>query len=141
MDPATAPHVTWLPKGRFCAFATQILVPKDGVSEATFYMCGGLFCGYCGIQQHASGRQSVLFSVWNASAGARAEAIEAGPGVTLSCFGGEGMGAKGSMDYLSEDAARWQPDMSYTFLVRAQPEGNEATIFSCYFHRPEKGGW
>jgi len=139
-DPAPAPHVTWYPEGRYCAFASQIRVPPEGVAEATFYMCGGFFCGYAGIQQHAGERQAVLFSVWNASEGGRAATLQGGPEVKLGNFGNEGMGAKGGMDYPPAASAKWLPGTSYTFLVRAAPDG-DGTVFTCHFHKPEDDSW
>mmetsp|Transcript_111013 Transcript_111013/g.353734 ORF Transcript_111013/g.353734 Transcript_111013/m.353734 type:complete len:751 (-) Transcript_111013:216-2468(-) len=138
-DAAPAPHITWLPKSQgFCAFAMQIRVPPEGVSDCTFYMCGGFFCGYAGIQQLGGKGQAVLFSVWNAGSGGRATTLEVGGGAEASNFGGEGMGVGAPLFYPPEKGACWIPGNTYTFVVRAIADG-DATLFSCHFHKPEEG--
>eukprot|EP00931_Biecheleriopsis_adriatica_P118385 TRINITY_DN93800_c0_g1_i1.p1 TRINITY_DN93800_c0_g1~~TRINITY_DN93800_c0_g1_i1.p1 ORF type:complete len:659 (+),score=64.35 TRINITY_DN93800_c0_g1_i1:113-2089(+) len=138
-DPAPAPWIGFKPTGRYCAVATQLCVPAEGLADSTYYMFGGFFCGYGGIQQLGNGRQTITFSVWNANIGERAETLETGPGARASNFDGEGMGCGVVYEEGSENV-KWSPGNIYTWLLRALPDGH-ATVFSAYIYKPEIGEW
>jgi hypothetical protein len=124
------------------AFYNELAVDKS--ADGTYFMAAGWSKGYFGIQELASGKKLVLFSVWDPTAGddprkvdeaKRVKMLHKDDGVRVQRFGGEGTGGQSFFDY------DWKIGEVYRFLVTARPDGDQRTAFSGYFHVPEKKAW
>jgi hypothetical protein len=107
-------------------------------------MAAGWSKGYYGIQELASGKKLVLFSVWDPTAGndpktvdesKRVKMLHKDDAVRVQRFGGEGTGGQSFFDY------DWKAGETYRFLVTAKPDGEARTAYSGYFFVPEKKEW
>jgi hypothetical protein len=124
------------------AFYTEMAVEKS--ADGTFFMAAGWSKGYFGLQQLASGRKLVLFSVWDPAAGddpkkideeKRVKLLHKDKAVRVQRFGGEGTGGQSFFDY------DWKVGETYRFLVTAKPDGGTRTAYSGYFFVPKEEGW
>ncbi|HVJ69511.1 MAG TPA: DUF3472 domain-containing protein, partial [Caulifigura sp.] len=94
------------------------------------------------IQELASGRKVILFSVWDSSendpnaapAADRVDAIEPAEGVTVRRFGNEGSGGQSFYEY------DWKVGETYRFCISSEPYGGR-TAYSGWFFHPEKKTW
>ena len=128
------------PKGS--AFYNEMTVEKS--ADGTYFMAAGWSKGYFGIQELASGKKLVIFSVWDPTAGndpkkvdesKRVKMLHKDDAVRVQRFGGEGTGGQSFFDY------DWKIGTTYRFLVAAKPDGGDRTAYSGYFFVPEKKEW
>ncbi len=124
------------------AFYTEMAVQKS--ADGTYFMAAGWSKGYFGLQELASGKKLVLFSVWDPTAGDDPSKVEAkqrvqmlhqDPAVRVQRFGGEWTGGQSFFDY------DWQLGAPHRFLVTARPEGEGRTAYRGYFFVPEQKEW
>lgn len=124
------------------AFYNELTVEHS--ADGTYFMACGWSKGYFGIQELASGKKLVLFSVWDPAAGDNPAKVPAEKQVKLlhkddavrvGRFGNEGTGGQSFFDY------DWQVNTTYRFLVAARQDGPERTAYSGYFYVPEKKEW
>ncbi len=124
------------------AFYTEMTVEKS--ADGTYFMAAGWSKGYFGIQELASGKKLVLFSVWDPASGNNAKAVDEtkrvkmlykDAAVRVGCFGGEGTGGQSFLNY------DWKIGRIYRFLVTAKLEDDARTAYSGYFFVPETKKW
>jgi hypothetical protein len=126
-------------------FYSEVTAVLDPVT--TFYMACGFSRGYFGMQVNSTTERRIIFSVWDAGTGATAKdrskvdkenqvsLIAKGEGVTGSVFGNEGTGGHSHLKYL------WKTGVPQKFLLTAQPEADQFTVYSGYYFRPDKNAW
>jgi Domain of unknown function (DUF3472) len=123
------------------AFYNELTVDRS--AEGTYFMACGFRMGYFGMQELASGKKVVLFSVWepgkqnNPRATAkerRVKVLGRGKRVRVRRFGGEGTGGQSFFDY------DWKTGETCRFLVRARKDG-ERTAFAGYFWVAKEKRW
>ncbi|MBM4073059.1 MAG: DUF3472 domain-containing protein [Planctomycetes bacterium] len=124
------------------AFYTEMMVEKS--ADGTYFMAAGWSKGYFGIQELASGKKLVLFSVWDPTAGddpkkvdetKRVKLLHKDEAVRVQRFGGEGTGGQSFFDY------DWKIGETYRFLVTAKPDGDARIAYGGFFFMPEKKEW
>lgn len=124
------------------AFYTEMAVEKS--ADGSYFMAAGWGKGYFGLQELASGKKLVIFSVWDPTAGddpnrvdeaKRVKLRHSDDAVRVKRFGGEGTGGQSFFDY------EWKLGETYRFLVTAKPEDAARTAYSGYFYLPEKKQW
>lgn len=124
------------------AFYTEMAVEKS--ADGTYFMAAGWSKGYFGVQELASGKKLVLFSVWDPTAGddpktvdpdKRVKVLHKDDAVRVQRFGGEGTGGQSFFDY------EWKTGQTYRFLVTAKADGDARTAYSGYFFLPDKKEW
>jgi hypothetical protein len=133
-------HLQWqAPEG--VAFYNEITPDKS--SDGTYFCVCGFNMGYYGIQELATGKKLLIFSVWdpgrqndrNAVAEEqRVRLLYQGEGVRIGRFGGEGTGGQSFFDY------DWKIGETYRFLVTAEVASSR-TAFAAWFFVPEKKEW
>ena len=123
------------------AFYNEVTIGQS--AAGTYFMACGFDLGYFGIQQPATGKKVVLFSVWDpgnqsdpkqVAKDKQVKALYQGEGVRVGRFGNEGTGGQSFFDY------DWSVGKTYRFLVTARPAGDR-TAFAAYFYLPEKKAW
>src|SRR5207342_759091 len=104
-------------------FCTSMMVDRS--VPGSYFMACGWNTGYFGIQELASGKKVILFSVWdptkgdnanNVKAEERVECLYNDPEMRIRRFGGEGTGGQCMGDF------SWQRGETNRFLVRALVE-------------------
>ena len=124
------------------AFYNELSVEKS--AGGSFFMACGWGRGYFGVQELASGKKLVIFSVWDPAFGdnpaevppeKRVKLLFNDPAVRVGRFGNEGTGGQSFYDY------DWKLGETYRFLVTAKPDGPERTAYSGYFFIPEQKAW
>jgi hypothetical protein len=124
------------------AFYNEVVVEKS--AEGTYFCACGFNRGYFGIQELASGKKLVIFSVWDPASGddprtvppeKRVKLLHQGDGVRVGRFGGEGTGGQSFFDY------DWKAGERYRFLVTSEPDGKDRTAYTGHFYLPEKKAW
>ena len=130
------------PAAEGVAFYNEATVEKS--SDGTYFMAAGWSKGYFGIQELASVKKLILFSVWDPTAGddpkkvdetKRVKMLHKDDAVRVQRFGGEGTGGQSFFDY------DWKAGATYRFLVTAKRDGDARTAYSGYFYVPEKKEW
>jgi hypothetical protein len=125
-------------------FFSEITVPEGNDVIGSYYMANGFSDGYFGFQVNSETERRVLFSVWSPfqtddpksiPEADRIRLMKKGDGVYTGEFGNEGSGGQSYLKY------PWKAGNTYGFLLRAQPEGTEATVYTAWFFAPEKGQW
>ena len=115
----------------------------DQTTPGSYFMAAGWNTGYFGLQEIASGKKVVIFSVWDPTKGDdpkavkledRVECLFEGTDVRIKRFGGEGTGGQCMADY------DWQLGQTYRFLVAAKIDG-EKTAYSGFISSAEKPEW
>jgi uncharacterized protein DUF3472 len=123
------------------AFYNEVTVGQS--AAGTYFMACGFDLGYFGIQQSATGKKVVIFSVWDpgnqsdpkqVETDKQAKALYHGEGVRVGRFGNEGTGGQSFLDY------DWNAGKTYRFFVTAHPAGDR-TAFAAFFYLPEKKAW
>ncbi len=122
------------------AFYQEVTVEKS--APGTYFMVCGWSRGYFGMQELASGKKIILFSVWDspednpeaAPLSARVVTFEPAEGVTVRRFGNEGSGGQSFYEY------DWKVGETYRFCVSCEPFGSR-TAYSGWFYHPEKKSW
>jgi hypothetical protein len=124
------------------AFYNELTVEQS--ADGTYFMACGWRKGYFGIQELASGKKLVLFSVWDPASGENPKTVPPQKQVKMlykdrevrvGRFGGEGTGGQAFLDY------DWKVKERYRFLVTARADGPERTAYSGYFYLPETKTW
>jgi hypothetical protein len=132
----------WFPAPVGTAFYNEVTVEQS--APGTYFMACGWSKGYFGIQELASGKKVLIFSVWDPASGDNAAKVPAekrvnmlhkDPAVRVGRFGNEGTGGQSFLDY------DWKVNVTYRFLVTARPDGPERTAYAGYFYLPEKKEW
>ncbi len=112
----------------------------------TFYMACGFSRGYFGMQINSPTERRIIFSVWDAGNGQKADdrsAVAAddqtqllakGEGVEASVFGNEGTGGHSHLVY------PWKTGETQKFVVAVKPDGSHTTYGGYWFH-PEEKTW
>lgn len=125
-------------------FYSEIHVPAGNDVIGSYYMANGFADGYFGMQVNSAKERRVLFSVWSPFQTDDPKVIpeedrillqKKGEGVYTGEFGNEGSGGQSYLRY------PWKAGTSYGFLLRAQPQGTEATIYTAWFFAPELNKW
>jgi hypothetical protein len=124
------------------AFYNEVAVEQS--ADGTYFMVCGWSKGYFGMQELASGKKLVLFSVWDPAAGndpatvpaeKRVKLLDKDTQVRVGRFGNEGTGGQAFFDY------DWKLNETYRFLVTAEPDGPDRTAYTGYFFVPEAKQW
>jgi hypothetical protein len=130
------------PAPRGAAFYNELTVEES--ADGTYFMACGWSKGYFGIQELASGKKVVLFSVWDPAAGnnpatvppeKQVKMLDKDKDVRVGRFGNEGTGGQAFLDY------DWKVKETYRFLVTARADGAGRTAYSGYFYAPEAKAW
>lgn len=125
-------------------FYSEITVPEGNDVIGSYYMANGFSDGYFGFQVNSETERRVLFSVWSPfktddpksiPESDRIRIMKKGDGVYTGEFGNEGSGGQSYLRF------PWKAGSTYGFLLRAQSEGAEATVYTAWFMAPEKGQW
>lgn len=113
-------------------------------AKGTYFCVCGFGQGYFGLQELASGRKLLIFSVWEPGdqndpnqvrEEDRVKLLHRHESVRIGRFGNEGTGGQSFFDY------DWKTGETYQFLVRAKPDGEKRTAYSGHFYHPEKKEW
>jgi hypothetical protein len=124
------------------AFYNELTV--EASADGTYFMACGWGKGYFGIQELASGKKVVLFSVWDPAAGQdpakvpdekRVKMLERDDKVRAGRFGNEGTGGQAFFDF------DWKVGETYRFLITARPDGDGRTAYAGYFFVPGDRAW
>lgn len=124
------------------AFYNEVAVEKS--ADGTYFMVCGWSKGYFGIQELASGKKLLLFSVWDPASGQdprkvpegqRVKLLHKDDAVRVGRFGNEGTGGQSFFDY------DWKVGETYRFLVAAAADGPTRTAYAGYFFHPEQKQW
>ena len=125
-------------------FYSEITVPEKNDVIGSYYMANGFGEGYFGMQVNSPTERRVLFSVWSPyktddpksiPESDRIILLKKGEGVTSGEFGNEGSGGQSFFRYM------WKAGQTYSFLLRGQPDGAEATVYTAWFFAPETRQW
>jgi hypothetical protein len=128
------------PTGR--AFYNELTVERS--AGGTYFMACGWRKGYFGIQELATGKKLVTFSVWDPAASddpdtvppeKRVQLLQRDKAVRVGRFGKEGTGGQAFLDY------DWETKTTYRFFVAARADGPKRTSYSGYFYLPEQKAW
>src|SRR5687767_6972376 len=124
------------------AFYNELSVEES--AEGTYFMACGWSKGYFGIQELATGKKLVIFSVWDPAAGdnpatvppeKRVKLLHKDDAVRVGRFGNEGTGGQSFLDY------DWKVKETYRFLVTARADGAGRTAYTGHFFIPEQKAW
>lgn len=116
------------------AFTTELTVEES--ADGSYFMACGWSKGYFGIQELASGKKLVIFSVWDPAGGddpkkvadeKRVKLLHQGEGVRVGRFGNEGTGGQSFFDH------DWKVGRPQRFLVTATADGPDRTAYAGYF--------
>lgn len=127
------------PKG--LAFYNEVTVEKS--APGTYFCVCGFNHGYYGLQELASGKKVLIFSVWDPGRQddpgavqdeARVKLLYKDPDVRTGRFGGEGTGGQSFLDF------DWKTGETYRFLVTARPD-DQRTEFTAWFFPPGEKEW
>ncbi len=111
------------------AFYNEVTVGQS--AAGTYFMACGFDLGYLGIQQSATGKKVVIFSVWDpgnqsdpkqVETDKQVKALYHGEGVRVGRFGNEGTGGQSFFDY------DWNVGKTYRFFVTARPARDRTAV-------------
>jgi len=122
------------------AFYNEVTV--EASAPGTYFAVCGWDKGYYGIQELASGKKLLIFSVWDSDQNdpkavdedRRVKLLHQDAKVRIGRFGGEGTGGQSFYDY------DWKPGETYRFLVTAGPNEGR-TEYAGWFFVPEDKAW
>lgn len=143
---AASVHLMYpLPKGaEVAAFYNEMTGVDD--PQWTYYMACGFARGYFGMQVNSPTERRIIFSVWDAGSGQKAntraevaaddhvQLLAKGDGVEASVFGGEGTGGHSHLVF------PWKTGQAQRFVVTAKPDGTH-TDYSGYWFHPDTRRW
>ena len=130
------------PAAHGTAFYNELTVDKS--ADGTYFMACGWSKGYFGIQELATGKKLVIFSVWDPATGdnpatvppaKRVKLLHKDKAVRVGRFGNEGTGGQSFLDF------DWKINETYRFLVTAKTDGPDRTAYDGYFFIPEQKAW
>ncbi|MCQ2292468.1 MAG: glycoside hydrolase N-terminal domain-containing protein [Bacteroidaceae bacterium] len=113
--------------GRYDWTYQEVMIPEGDDIVGTYCMSLGVLHGYMGIQKDSENDYPIIFSMWdngstdndpNLPDYLRSGALDAGEGVTIARFGGEGTGAQAKF----RTSKNWEPGKWVKFLCNARPE-------------------
>ena len=113
--------------GRYDWTYQEVMIPEGDDIVGTYCMSLGVLHGYMGIQKDSETDYPIIFSMWdngstdndpNLPDYLRSGALDAGEGVTIARFGGEGTGAQAKF----RTSKNWEPGKWVKFLCNARPE-------------------
>jgi hypothetical protein len=125
-------------------FYNEVTVPTGNDVLHSYFMADGFGEGYFGIQVNSPTERHILFSVWSSFKTDNPAAIpdsqkivmlKKGTNVHTGEFGNEGSGGQSYLLY------NWKAGNTYKFLMRAQPNGNNHTVYTAWFFAPELNKW
>jgi hypothetical protein len=125
-------------------FYNEITVPSENDVIGSYFMAIGFAEGYFGIQVNSENERRVLFSVWSPyktdnpqeiPEDQRIKMLKKGESVTAGKFGGEGSGGQSYLKYM------WKAGLTYKFLMKGEPAGDNKTDYTAYFYSPEEDKW
>lgn len=125
-------------------FYNEITVPETQDVIGSYYMANGFGEGYFGIQVNSATERRILFSVWSPFStddpksipeDQRILMLKKGEQVHTGEFGNEGSGGQSYLRF------PWKAGLTYGFLLRGVPDGNNNTTYTAYFYDPEQGKW
>ncbi len=125
-------------------FYNEITVPASQDVIGSYYMANGFGEGYFGIQVNSPTERRILFSVWSPFTtddpksipeDQRITLLKKGEQVYAGEFGNEGSGGQSYLRF------PWKAGLTYGFLLRGVPDGNNNTTYTAYFHDPEQAKW
>lgn len=140
-------HLQLLPPegaGDVLYFYSEITVPKGNDVPGSYFMANGFSVGYFGIQANSPTERKVLFSVWSPYKTDNPKDIpddmkivllKKGADVHAGEFGNEGSGGQSYWKFF------WKTGVTYKFLLKGEPSGNDSTDFTAWFFVPESGKW
>jgi hypothetical protein len=123
------------------AFYNEVVVEKSALG--TYFCVCGFSHGYFGLQELASGKKLLIFSVWDPGEQNDPNAVKVEERVKLlykderirvGRFGNEGTGGQSFYDY------EWKLGEPYRFLVTAQRR-EARTEFTAWFYPPDERAW
>lgn len=125
-------------------FYNEVTVPEGNDPIGSYFMSNGFGEGYFGMQVNGENERRILFSVWSPFSTDNPKEIpedqkitllKKGEGVHGGEFGGEGSGGQSYWLY------PWKAGTRYRFLNRVHPDGKGSTVYTAWFHVPEKKQW
>ncbi len=125
-------------------FYSEITVPRKNDVLGSYFMANGFKQGYFGIQVNSETERRILFSVWSPYEtddpttipdGYKITMLKKGENVYTGEFGNEGSGGQ---SYLKFD---WKAGTTYGFLLKGEPDGKDATVYTAWFFAPEENKW
>lgn len=125
-------------------FYNEITVPAGYDPVGSYFMADGFGEGYFGMQVNSATERRVLFSVWSPFTtddpskipdDQKIRLLKKGKDVHAGEFGNEGSGGQSYLQY------NWKAGETYRFLLHAQPDSNNHTIYTAYFYAPEQKRW
>lgn len=134
--PPSATDVRW--------FYTEVTVPEGNDVIGSFYEATGFKDGYFGMQVVSASERMILFSVWSPyetndpasiPVDQRVQLISKGEHVMAQDFGNEGSGGQSYLYF------NWESGMTYRFLLKGEPIGDNKTDYSAYFFDPKAEQW
>ncbi|HVU58851.1 MAG TPA: DUF3472 domain-containing protein [Puia sp.] len=125
-------------------FYNEVFVPSGQDVEGSYFMADGFSQGYFGMQVNSPTERHILFSLWSPFQtddpkkipdSQKIVLLAKGPNVHAGEFGNEGSGGQSYLNY------SWRAGNTYRFLVHAQPQEHNTTVFTAWFFAPEEGKW
>jgi hypothetical protein len=125
-------------------FYNEVFVPSGQDVIGSYFMADGFAQGYFGMQVNSSTERHILFSIWSPFQtddptkipdSQRIVLLAKGPNVHAGEFGNEGSGGQSYLNY------PWRAGNTYRFLVHAQPQEHNTTVFTAWFFAPEENKW
>ncbi|WP_432709697.1 DUF3472 domain-containing protein [Pedobacter sp.] len=125
-------------------FYNEVTVPVSNDVIGSYFMANGFAEGYFGMQVNSATERRILFSVWSPFVTdepdkipdhQRIQLLAKGENVHVGEFGNEGSGGQSYLKY------NWKAGITYKFLLRGRPEGDNNSIYTAYFYDPEKQSW
>ena len=119
-------------------------VKAEESARGTYFMVCGWSKGYFGMQELASGKKLLLFSVWDPTSG-----DDPRPSPTRSAVKMLHKDDRGPREAVRQRGdrrpvllrLRLEARRRYRFLVTARPDGDDRTAYSGYFFVPEAKAW
>ncbi len=125
-------------------FYNEITVPVGEDVIGSYFMANGFGQGYFGIQVNSAEERRILFSVWSPfhtdnpneiPEDQRIKMLRKGEGVHTGEFGNEGSGGQSYKKFM------WKAGVTYGFLLKGVPNGDNSTTFTAWFFDPETEDW
>ncbi|WP_259066877.1 DUF3472 domain-containing protein [Mucilaginibacter sp. X4EP1] len=125
-------------------FYNEVTVPPGNDVLHSYFMADGFGEGYFGMQVNSLTERHILFSVWSPyktdNPGVIPDSqkivmLKKGDNVHTGEFGNEGSGGQSYLLY------NWKAGSTYKFLMKAQPDGSNHTVYTAWFFAPEVNKW
>lgn len=125
-------------------FYNEVTIPKGEDVVGSYFMANGFGEGYFGIQVNSDSERRVLFSVWSPFNTDDPNAIpddqkiillKKGDDVRTGEFGNEGSGGQ------SYRIFNWEAEVTYKFLLKAEPSVKGGSDYTAYFMHPGSNDW